>query len=415
MDNLTEISPVLLTERGSGGAGTATRRIHEALREIGLNSQMVVGQKSNNDPTIHEPDTKLGKAFALARPQIDSLPLIPYDTEGVYSVNWIPDNLDKRVQQYNPDIIHFNWMGNGFLNVGSLDKFEQPIVWRLPDMWPFTGGCHYTSGCERYQDTCGKCPKLHSNRSIDPSRINLKRKKRSVEKSDVTVVATTPWLAEKAKDSAVFQDARIEIIPNALNTDIFRPHDPSIGRDLFDLPADKPLILFGALNPLSDERKGFDLLTNSLRRISEQYEGDAEIVVFGTKKSEEAFQTAFPTHYVGYLHDEVSLALLYAAADLMVVPSRYEAFGQTVSESMACGTPVVAFDSSGPADIIEHDRTGYLASSFDPKELAYWIETLLKDTHKRELMGNQSREVAVKEFEYGTIADEYLKLYLSLV
>lgn len=412
---MSSILPLLLTASDTGGAGTATRRIHDGLKEIGVNSRMLVRDKSTSDPTIHGPTNKLTKAFAKVRPYFDVLPLKLYDASSEYSINWLPDRLYRRVNKLDPDVIHLNWVAGGYMNPSSISDFTQPIVWRLPDMWPLTGGCHYTDGCTRYRSSCGKCPQLDSTHSWDPSRVTLTRKKRAVEQKDVTVVATTPWLAECAAESAVFRNSQIKVIPNGLNTETFKSYDSAIGRNLFDLPSDAALVLFGAVSPLSNHRKGYDLLIEALDDLDIKGKTDIELVIFGTSEPEDSPDFGFPTHYTGYLYDEESLALLYSAVDVMVVPSRYEGFGQTISEAMACGTPVVAFDTTGPGDIIVHEETGYLASAYEPTDLAAGIEWILADKIRRDKLGSRSRSEALKKYKSTKVAEQYLDLYNSLV
>jgi glycosyltransferase involved in cell wall biosynthesis len=412
---MESIRPLLLTFADTDGAGTATRRIHNGLREIGLNSEMLVRRKLTDDHTIHGPNNLFSKAVAKLRPYLDSLPLLMYGTPPEFSISWQPDRLHRRVAKLDPDVVHLNWVGNGFMSPESIRKFDRPIVWRLPDMWPLTGGCHYAKGCTGYQSHCGNCPQLESSRSWDPSRITLDRKERAVNAADVTVVATTSWLAESARESTIFQDCRVETIPNGLNTDVFKPFEASIGREMFGLPKDVPLVLFGSVGPLSNPRKGYDLLEKALNRFAEMEDIAPNLVIFGTKEPENPPSLGFPTHYTGYLHDEESLALLYAAADVMVVPSRYEGFGQTVTEALSCGTPVVAFDSTGPKDIIKHKETGYLASAYEPADLAAGIRWILEDTKRRTRLGQNARRAAVDEYHYTTIAEQYLTLFKQVV
>jgi len=408
------IEPLLLTASDTGGAGTATRRIHEGLREIGKNSQMLVREKATDNPAIHGPNTKLSKIMAKLRPRIDALPLNFYQPSSEFSLTWTPDRLQKRVNQFDPDVVHLNWVANGYMNPTSISDFGCPVVWRLPDMWPLTGGCHYAGDCERYHSSCGNCPQLNSSYSQDPSHQMLKRKRNVIKQTDVTVVATSSWLASCARQSAIFQNCSIKIIPNGLNTQRFKPREPAVGRDLFNLPPDVPLILFGAVSPVSNKRKGFDLLHKAISEFVESTNTNAELAVFGRKESKNTPKFDLPTHYTGYLNDEESLALLYSAADIMIVPSRYEGFGQTITESMASGTPVVAFDTTGPKDTIVHKKTGYLATPYDPSDLAAGVEYLLHDDKRRSRISQNARARAVEKYHYTDIAKRYYKLYRSI-
>jgi glycosyltransferase involved in cell wall biosynthesis len=136
--------------------------------------------------------------------------------------------------------------------------------------------------------------------------------------------------------------------------------------------------------------------------------------VFGASEPTDPPDFGFPTHYVGYLHDDPSLVFLYSAADVMVVPSRYEGFGQTVSEALACATPVVAFDATGPKDIVDHRETGWLAEPYEVSGLARGIEWLL-ETADREALGTEARERAIDRYEQERVANAYLELYESVV
>jgi glycosyltransferase involved in cell wall biosynthesis len=280
-------------------------------------------------------------------------------------------------------------------------------------MAALTGGCHYADGCDRFEDHCGTCPQLDSDTAFDLSRLTWLRKNHHWDDLDLTVVAPSTWLAEQARRSSLFGDERVEVIPNALDTNIYRPRDPDLGREFFDLPEDKRLVLFGAVDPMGDHRKGADLLQDALQSL----EGDldnVELVVFGANEPENPSDFGFPTHYVGYLHDDPSLVLLYSAADVMVVPSRYEGFGQTVSESLACGTPVVAFDATGPSDIVDHRETGWLAEPYEVGDLARGIEWIIEEADQTKVK-NTARKESVSSYRQGTIAEAYLDLYRNSI
>lgn len=412
---MNPIQPLLLTDGDSGGAGTATRRIHDGLREVGIDSQMLVRDRSSDDPNIEGPSTLASKAIAKMRPHFDSLPLKLYENTSVFSLSWLPERINHRVDELDPDLVQLNWIGNGFINIKSLSDIEVPIVWRLPDMWPMTGGCHYAGDCDKYQSACGACPQLGSDRPFDLSRLTIRRKQKALKDVDITVVAPSSWLASCAANSSLFSNSRIEVIPNGLDPSVFRPVDPELGRNMFDLPKDCNLVLFGSVGPLSDPRKGFEPLRKALSTLAKRQGVDLELVIFGTSEPEDPPDFGLPTHYVGYLNDEQSLSLLYASADVMTVPSRYEGFGQTVTEAMACGTPVVAFNATGPADTIIHQSTGYLADPYQPDDLAQGIEWVLADEKRRVELGEKARKRVVENYHYEDVASQYLSLYQELV
>ena len=406
----------LLNTYDFGGAGTATSRIHRGLRRIGVDSRMLVQIKRGDEPDVVGPEGTLRRVYSMGRAVTDSLPLKLYGgAEGAFSVDWLPDDLPRQIDRLDPDIVHLNWVGDGFFSPTSLADIERPIVWRLPDMWAFTGGCHYAGECDRYTDSCGRCPKLDSDSDRDLSRWIWWRKDRAWADLDVTVVGPSSWLADRARESSLFGDRRVEVIPNGLDENVFKPRDQSLGRDLFGLPTDVPVVLFGAQSP-DDPRKGPGLLQDALGRLADDERvEDLLQVVFGTSQPTDVPDSPFDTRYTGYLNDDESLALLYAAADVMVVPSRYEGFGQTASEALACGTPVVAFDATGPSDIVDHRENGYLAAPYDSDDLADGIAWVLGDDERRDRLSTAARRKAVGEYTLETVAAQYRELYADLL
>jgi glycosyltransferase involved in cell wall biosynthesis len=280
-------------------------------------------------------------------------------------------------------------------------------------MHAMTGGCHYAGDCDGFESKCGSCPQLDSESDFDLSRLNWHRKHHHWDDLDLTIVTPSTWLAEQAEKSSLFGDHRIEVIPNALDTEMYRPRDPQLGRELFDLPDDKRLVLFGAVDPMGDHRKGADLLQKALQSLSGTLT-DVELVVFGASEPDDPPDFGFPTHYTGFLHDDPSLVFLYSAADVMVVPSRYEGFGQTVSESLACGTPVVAFDATGPKDIVDHRETGWLAEAYEVEGLSQGIKWIIKEADQVSL-SERARERAVEQYHSKWVAEAYLNLYESVI
>ncbi|WP_267639838.1 glycosyltransferase family 4 protein [Haloarchaeobius amylolyticus] len=409
----TDIRPLLVNTADTGGSATATTRIHRGLRRLGVDSRLLVQEKSTDEPTVVGPESTIDRAWSLARPHVDLLPLRLYGKSGGFGINWLPERKLSWIQDINPDLIHLNWVWRGALSVRSIGRLSRPVVWRLPDMTAFTGGCHYSFGCDRFEERCGSCPQLDSSIDTDLSRIGWHRKAHHWDDLDLTIVTPSTWLAEEARRSSLFGDRRIEVIPNALDTKTYRPRDPSLGRDFFGLPSDKRLVLFGAVDPMGDHRKGADLLQEALQSLSGDVD-DVELVVFGAKEPSEAPDFGFPTNYVGYLHDDPSLVMLYSAADVMVVPSRYEGFGQTVSESLACGTPVVAFDATGPSEIVDHTESGYLARPYDSEGLSRGIDWVLNEANTENL-SETARERAVERYEQEAVAEQYLELYNSIL
>jgi len=242
-----------------------------------------------------------------------------------------------------------------------------------------------------------------------------RRKANSWRDANLTIVTPSHWLADCARASSLFKDRRIEVIPYALNTELYRPENRRLARETLKLPQDKHLILFGSLDATREPRKGFDLLVSALRDLGTYGWNDrVELVVFGAAQPQNPPDLGFPTHFLGHLHDEYSLALAYSAAEVMVVPSIQDNLPQTGIEALACGTPVVAFNTAGMRDIVAHERTGYLARPFEIDDLARGIAWVLEDGERRRLLSRQARQKAESEFSQGVVARRYLGLYEEL-
>lgn len=397
-----------------GGAARAAYRLHQGLKQLNIDSTMLVGNKTSDDITVLGTNNKLGKAWIKIAAALDSLPLKTYSTSNnlMFSLQWLPDQLEGKVVEINPDVIHLHWINNGYMQIETLGKLKKPIVWTLHDMWAFTGGCHYSDDCDQYTMSCGACPQLGSHRKGDITQWIWQRKAKAWSNLNLTIVTPSRWLADCAKKSLLFHNLRIEVIPNGLNTQVYKPMDKIMARKWLNLPLDKHLILFGAINPTANKRKGFHLLKPAIQNLSQEHNSNnIELVIFGASQPLEVPNFGFKTHYLGRLHDDIGLALVYSAADVMIVPSIQEAFGQTASESLACGTPVVAFDITGLKDIIDHQHNGYLAKPFDVDDLAQGIAWVLEDKERLINLSNNAREKVERNFSLEVQANNYLSIY----
>jgi glycosyltransferase involved in cell wall biosynthesis len=404
----------LSTSDVDNGGARAAYRLHQGLQRLDdCTSQMLVRAKFSHDSTVVAEKSLLTKLG----PPSSSLPLKLYPRNvGMFSPQWLPDVLASKVKTIAPDLVNLHWICNGFVQIETLPKLNKPLVWTLHDLWPFTGGCMYTQECLKFEDACGDCPQLQSGKSQDLSRWVWQRKRKAWANLDLTIVATSTWMADCARASSIFKQRRIETIPLGLDTDKYQPIDKQVARQLLNLPQDKQLVMFGAANPTSDPRKGFDLLQSALQQLyRSSWQDRLELVVLGSNRPQEPLDLGFPIHYLGFMHDDLSLALCYAAADVTVVPSIQEAFGQMASESLACGTPVVAFAATGVQDIVDRDLNGYLARPFAVEDLAKGIVWVLEDPQRYQKLQFHAREKAVREFALEVQAQRYLSLYAEIL
>ncbi|MEO1298491.1 MAG: glycosyltransferase family 4 protein [Cyanobacteria bacterium J06636_16] len=408
-----------------GGAARGAYWMHKALKRAGVESSMLVARKRSSDPSVYSIKGFVDKSiYNLNAEFVDSLPLKFYAGVRVHSfspavtIPFVQNPFLSYINRLDPDIINIHWAGHGLLSPEELKRLKKPIVWTLRDMWAFTGGCHYSGECDRYKSSCGKCPQLSSTRERDISRQVWNRKLDSWKSLNLTIAPISHWLAACAKESPLLNRFRIEVIHNALDTQKFKPINKRVAREILGLPLDKKLVLFGAISAVTDKRKGFAYVQAATRNLANRgFCDNTELVVFGSSEPDNPPELRLTTTYLGKLSDDVTLALTYSAADVTVVPSIQEAFGKTAIESLACGTPVVSFDSTGLKDIIDHKENGYRAACFSADDLANGIAWILANDndHTKEKLAQNSRNKVEKSFSLEVQAARYGHLYQELL
>lgn len=373
---------------------------------------MAVQRKETDLPWVIGPSGAAERVWNRARPVIDQIPVRahPARSGAPFSPGMLPSVPPWR-ERKDVDLVNLHWVNAGFLTPGAVGRSELPIVWTLHDMWAFTGGCHYTDGCHRYLSGCGRCPVLGSERSTDLSSKRWRQKRKALSGSDITVVTPSAWLAEVARDAPVLSDHPVEVIPNGVDTSVFKPLERRVARSALNLSPDRTLIAFGAVNPMSERRKGAIELLAALRILSSLLDPETvEIVVFGSRAGNNA-DLPLPATFLGHLSDESSLALLYSSVDLCVVPSLQENFANIVIEAMSCGTPIVAFDVDGFPEAIDHGVEGLLATPFSPESLAEAIAELVSDPSRLAQMGSAARLRAERDYSLRRMSSLYQDLF----
>jgi glycosyltransferase involved in cell wall biosynthesis len=284
-------------------------------------------------------------------------------------------------------------------------------VWTLHDRWAFCGAEHFTEDF-RWRDGYTQHNRPAYESGFDLNRWTWQRKLKHWRRP-MHIVASSRWLADCVSHSALMHDWPMTLIPHAIDTDAWWPIDKVLARRILCLPVEAPLLLFGAMLGTGDPRKGFALLKGALDHLRGEMAG-LELIVLGQLAPREPLNLGFPIHYTGYLHDDISLCLYYSAADAVVVPSRQESFSNVCAEAQACGTPVVAFDASALTDIVEHQKSGYLAKPFDTEDLATGICWVLKGAERHAMLSTQSRQNMVARSSYASVAEQYLALYKNV-
>ena len=365
-----------------GGAAIAANRLHKNMILEGNDSKMLVfDQFMVNDSTVISVASRMNKIFLYLLNVLESRILSKFRPYiGNFSISYFGLHLSNHKSVIDADVIYIHWINNNLISIseiGKILKTTKPVVWFLHDMWPMTGGCHHSFDCTKYQSHCHSCDLLKSNKEHD---ISFKTLKNKIEKigpyNNLTVVVPSEWMKECARQSFLFRNKRIALIPNLVDVNKFKPHDKIFAKNFFNLPLEKKVILFGADMGETNPYKGWTFLRDALEII----ESECVIVTFGGESLDLPGKLGtLPLYSVGKLFDEYSLILLYNACDVFVMPSLAEAFGQTALEAISCGTPAVGFNVGGLPDIIKHKETGYLVNYKDSFDLATGIDWVLNN------------------------------------
>ena len=401
-----------------GGAASACLRLHKALLKKGVESRVLVLDKykpeQENVFSFFNDERKVKKAFNFflrhISPTLDQRKLKgKISTYEIFSFPETVLKVHKHDIVRDAEIVHLHFISE-FVDYPSFFKnTKKNFVWTLHDMNPFTGGCHYAAECRKFQKQCTDCPQLKGTKNTDRSLSIQKLKIKTMKDiKNQVVVSPSEWLKNESQSSRVFEDKIHYKIPHGIDTKEFKPHNKKFARDVFNLGHKEKLLLFIA-DDFKRHNKGFDVLLNALKQIKQ----DFRLITVGGLGNRKINADIKHTH-LGYIEDKTFLSVAYSAADITVVPSIYEAFSLTTLESLASGTPTVAFDNTGPSEIIKHLETGYLAGIGHIDELAEGISHILFDDKNLENYSKQAREDVLKRFDINKTADQYIEVYTSL-
>lgn len=296
----------------SGGAARYVMRLHNSLlNHSNISSSVLVMNKESDSSHVFEVKNSISKKFSSTIDKIPSL-ILNNKTKNKFSSGLFNDFVTSEIKKINPDIVHLHWVNNGMLSIKSLTKIKKPIVWSVLDMWPYTGGAHYDFQEREIHDTF-------------LSKYLFKLKTKVYAKIDVTPIAISKWIRQGIINSGCMMGKDVKIIYPSLNLALFRPVDKTFSRKLFNLPLNKNLILFGAINSTGDPRKGFSELILAINKIDDiDFKSNTEIVVFGSSNSDFALDLDIKVNFVGKIKsdygpfDDATLSALYSTASVTV-------------------------------------------------------------------------------------------------
>mgnify|MGYP002280265134 CR=1 FL=1 len=351
---MTRIKHITASFHQGGAAAAATR--------IARGAQVFVDECSGVDGSGQSPRFRRLPSWLAVRIQLSNNPVHR-------SLNVLPSKVVMDADLASFDVAHLHWVGDEMISIGQIGSLAQtlPVVWTLHDTWAFTGADHHPKdGTDtRYRVGYTKESRLPGDKRVDVDAWVFRRKLRAW-KSPVWLVAPSSHVMKMAQESFLASRWPVTVIPNPIDCDVFTSACPQERTDLrhrLGLHGDEPLILLGS-GSRAAYTKGMDLLASALPELRRRLP-HACFVTFGPDSNE------LPdwVRQIGFVHDESALRDLYAAADVVLVSSRFETFSQVAAEAQACGTPVAAFGTSGLLDVVSDGETGYLAKGFDPVSL----------------------------------------------
>lgn len=413
-----------------GGASIAARRVFYAVNKFSSstdNIKLLVRQSRHNNPSkeiIIIPQFKFWLSSVLhPRYLIEKIVFLLFErskkTRFLFSTNLLGFHIRSLPIIQNSDIVQLHWVNNSTISlkeIGKMMQSDKPIIWTLHDMWAFTGGCHYTYDCNGYLHSCGNCPLLKRPKKNDLSNQLWQEKNKIYKNAKLTIVTSSNWLAEKVKKSSLLGSNVILTIPTPIDQTVFFPKDKKWVRQKLNLPVDKILLLFGAVN-LNDPRKGINFLIDALQKIqtaSKELSYQIELVLVGNEKASPIRIQGFTIHRLGSIQSESAMSEIYSASDCYVLPSLEDNLPNTIIESLSCGTPVVAFSSGGIPEMIQHKRTGYLAQPQSSDELMNGIIWMM-DPNNREVCSENAVRFVNENYSEKIVAEKYFALYKDVL
>ncbi|MBE9102024.1 glycosyltransferase [Vacuolonema iberomarrocanum] len=410
-----------------GGAGRAMHRLHHGLQQRGHQSERVVRfQDLPDEPAwvvTPQVDPTMFEVIGAAAIQAQAIDQNRTDLSNIFfSFPYPGVDLSQVPAVQAADIVHLHWIVS-FQSPVTLKKLldlGKPVVWTLHDMWAFTGGCHSAAGCTRYQQDCAPCPLLHQDPHHLPAAV-LRDKLELLRSPNLTIVTPSHQMAEKARQSQLFRDMPIHVIPNSVDTEVFVPLPKDEAKQTVGLPVDGLAIAFGA-EFLTQRSKGGPELIDTLQQCLQDApfktlaeEGKLHLIGLGHPDPQLAEALGVPLLECGFVDSEARLRELYAAADVFLQPSLEESFGNMAIEAMSCGTPVIAFAVGIAPEVIETDRTGRVIPLGDTEQMAAAVLDWVHHPDKWRAMSEKCRDLAACRFSQDAQAAAYAKLYDSLL
>ena len=397
-----------------GGAAISCYRLHQALSKFSkIDSKILVVEKYSKFKNVYSFENYLTLSLNLLLKKI-IFRFFKFQKKKAkisQSMNFFSImNIDSKIKKFDPDIIHLHWINNEMVSIKNIGKLKYKKVWTFTDMWPFCGSEHYPDYI-RYKEGYNYKNKPKENYGIDIDRFIWLKKNKYFD-NKIRIVCISEWLKNKAKASFLFKKNLFNVIPCTINTKEWLPINKKISQNNLKISSKQKVFLFSCSTGTLDKRKGFDTILkifNSKKYLKKNY----LVIILGNVHKKDLKKIKFKNIIIDkfYMGNSLILRKLYSAADILLMPSTLEAFGQTAIEAGSCNIPTVGFMNTGVQDSITHKKTGYIAKFSDIKDFSKGIEWCLKNISKLRIT---TRKEIIDKFDYRVIAKQYEKLYIDV-
>lgn len=379
--------------------------LHEALLNLKVNSKILNDENIKGNNLTHYMNLVnfnnsvytnfLKNIFIFLEKIIKTICL--HSPRETFTLNFFGFDLTKSKEYKRADIIHIHWLSEGFINLRSISKIKKPVIWTVRDMWPFTGGSHYTMDFEKYEKST--------------LARYVRKFKKNCYKRNICFVTPSNWIKKIAQQSEILQNKKIIQIDNNIDLKNFSSLPKDKAREKLKISTKKKIILYGAQNPQS-KRKGWNFFIDALRKIDKK---DYFLLIFGKFWSHKVLdEIGIEYKSMGFINEINILNEVYSSADLFVASSIQDAWPKTFAEVMYCGTPVVCFDNTSISEIVDHKKNGYVVNDFSSDGLKKGIEWLANEVTKNPLINKHAIE-KILNYEPKIIASKYIKIYNQLI
>ncbi len=407
---------------GKGGAGLGVQNLQQAFVRSGLDSHVFTMQSSR---TLSEDDGEItlcrelvhrARRWVIGKHSRKVRQSYPDRDEALFSLNKYGAGLRKKIEEFRPDIIHLHWINRHMLSIADIGSFSIPIVWTMRDCWPFTGGCHYKYGCDRFTIGCGSCPILGSDNPGDTSADIHSLKLREWKGAEIYPVGISTWLTDQANLSPFFKHPA-RTVWNSVNEGYCQALVGDSRQARLQLLERKSLrACIVSLNPEKDARKGTLDALDALHRVQKEEDLTIEVSIVGSERVE-SIEKRYPglqVSWLGYIGEFKRLVTVYQENHLLLAPSHEEAFGKTIAEAMTQGTPCIVYDGSGPETMIEHLCDGFVATLHNTEALSAGVR-YLSSPQKWFETSERTEEKSRENFSPQTASSTYGSLYAEIL